>query len=339
MFKKLGEVFKEYTMGDIIFIFSMILLFIICTIPVDYYITIGGGISDASNRIQVEDGYDSEGSLNISYVTQLDANVLAYLLSFVIPSWERESADLYMYSDDESMDDVQYRSDLDLRTANGIATYWAYTLAGKEVNLVSEKLYVIATWKNEYDTNLEIGDEILSIDGNHYDSVLDYRDYIDTKNVGDTITVRVVRDDLEQDIETKIFENSGYKIMGIALQYVRDYETNPKLSIRFKDDESGPSGGLITTLEIYNQLTRKDITKGKIIAGTGTIEEDGSVGEIGGIEHKILGAVHAKAEVFLSPGGDNYEDAKKYIEEKKLKIQLIQVDSLEDAIHKLEELS
>ena len=339
MFRKLQDVLKEYTIGDIIFILSMILLFIICTIPVNYYVTIGGGISDASYRIQVDDAYESEGTFNISYISQLDANVLAYLLSYVMPGWEREDANLYKYSSEESMDDVLFRSELDLKTANGIATYWAYTLANKEVKLTSEKLYVIAAWMDDYDTKLQIGDELLSIDGNHYSTVLEYRDYLATKKDGDIITVKVIRDDVEQDVETKVFENNGYILMGVSLQYVREYETDPELKIKFNGDESGPSGGLITTLEIYNQLTRKDITKGKTIAGTGTIEEDGSVGEIGGIEHKIKGAVSAHADIFLCPGGDNYQDAKKYIADNKLKIQLIQVDSIEDALKKLEELS
>ena len=89
---------------------------------------------------------------------------------------------------------------------------------------------------------------------------------------------------------------------------------------------------------MYNQLTKKDLTKGYTIAGTGTIEEDGSIGQIGGIEHKILGAVAAKADYFLSPAGDNYKDAKKYIKKKKLKIKLIKVNNIQDAISILEGL-
>lgn len=118
----------------------------------------------------------------------------------------------------------------------------------------------------------------------------------------------------------------------------KKYKTTPTTKIKFKKKESGPSGGLITTLEIYNQLTKKDLTKGKVIAGTGTIEEDGTIGPIGGVEQKILGASHAKADIFLVPSEINYEQAKKYAKEKNIKIKLIKVKSIKDAIKKLEEL-
>ena len=63
------------------------------------------------------------------------------------------------------------------------------------------------------------------------------------------------------------------------------------------------------TLAIYNSLVDKDITKGKKVVGTGTIEEDGSVGSIGGVKYKLNGAVRQKADVFLVPAGENYEEA------------------------------
>ena len=39
---------------------------------------------------------------------------------------------------------------------------------------------------------------------------------------------------------------------------IYDYDTNPKIELKFKQSESGPSGGLMLTLAIYNNLTKKD---------------------------------------------------------------------------------
>ena len=64
-------------------------------------------------------------------------------------------------------------------------------------------------------------------------------------------------------------------------------------------------------IEGCNNLTEEDITKGKKIVGTGTIEEDGSVGSIGGVKYKLNGAVRQKADIFLVPAGENYEEALK----------------------------
>ncbi|MCK9906873.1 hypothetical protein MXD63_43635, partial [Frankia sp. Cpl3] len=77
----------------------------------------------------------------------------------------------------------------------------------------------------------------------------------------------------------------------------------------------GPSAGLMFTLEIYDQLnTELDVTRGYRVAGTGTISADGTVGRIGGINHKIVAADKAGAEIFFAPDDaegeiSNYQEA------------------------------
>ena len=338
MFKNIINGIKETIQEEYKFIIFMTLVLFTLNFPLNYYIIMGGGISDASTRIEVEGKQKSKGSFNISYVSQLDANLLFYGLSYVIPTWDRENVNMYKYTKNENLEDIEFRSDLSLKTANGTATYWAYTLANKTINETSSRLFVIVTYPDEYNTTLKVGDEIISIDDNTFKTITDYSSYIQTKNVGDKVEIKINRKNKEEVISAPIYESNDRKILGVNLQYVKEYETDPKVNIDFRKKESGPSGGLITTLEMYNQLTKKDLTKGYTIAGTGTIEEDGSIGQIGGIEHKILGAVAAKADYFLSPAGDNYKDAKKYIKKKKLKIKLIKVNSIQDAISILEGL-
>lgn len=338
MFKRILQELKEAIKEEYKFIITIVLLYIILNIPLNYYITVGGGTSDVSSRIHVTDKYESKGSFNISYVTQLNGNVITYLLSYVMPHWERESANDYKYTTNESLEDIEFRGDLDLRTANGTATYWAYTLAGKELKQTTSKMYVIVVFNDEYKTNLKVQDQILSIDGKTYESLNEYKELIQSKTPGENIDVLVLRNNKELKLEVPLYESDGKTVLGVGLQYVKEYDTTPPVNIKFKRSESGPSGGLITTLEIYNQLTKKDLTKGYKIAGTGTIEPDGTIGEIGGIKHKILGAVSDKADYFLAPSGTNYTEAKKYIKEKKLKIKLIEVKTIQDAIKKLEGL-
>ncbi len=335
--KKFFREIKDYIKEEWLFIIVLLLIYFILQINVNYYIITGGGISNVSSRIKVEEKYKGKGSFNISYVTELQGTVFSYLVSYLIPSWERESADLYKYSTNESIEDIEFRSDLDLKVASNTAIYWAYTLAKKEVEEQSSNLYVITSYEN-YKNPLQVGDEIISIDGNEYKTVQEYRDYFQTKQKGDTVSINIIRNNKKQTLETSLYEEDDYRILGVGLQKLSKYKTIPEVTIQFKKSESGPSGGLITTLEIYNQLTKKDITKGYKIAGTGTIEEDGTIGQIGGVEHKILGASSAKADYFILPNGENYKDALKYCKEKKLKIKLIAVDSIEDAIEKLEAL-
>ena len=94
----------------------------------------------------------------------------------------------------------------------------------------------------------------------------------------------------------------------------------------------------MTTLAIYNKLTKKDITKGYIVAGTGTMEEDGSVGEIDGIKYKLKGAVNNKADIFLAPSGNNYKEAIKEKKKHHYKIKIVKVKNLDDAINYLNKI-
>ena len=70
----------------------------------------------------------------------------------------------------------------------------------------------------------------------------------------------------------------------------------------------GPSAGLMFTLTVFNALSPGDLSGGRKIAGTGTINPDGTVGPIGGVQQKVAAAEAAGAEYFLSPP-DNYPDA------------------------------
>ena len=66
-------------------------------------------------------------------------------------------------------------------------------------------------------------------------------------------------------------------------------------------DVGGPSAGLMFALGLYDTLTPGDLTGGRTIAGTGTIDLEGEVGGIGGIVDKVVGAERAGASVFLVP--------------------------------------
>ncbi|MEH7275544.1 S16 family serine protease, partial [Neobacillus vireti] len=109
------------------------------------------------------------------------------------------------------------------------------------------------------------------------------------------------------------------------------------------DEIGGPSAGLMFTLEIYDQLMDEDFTKGYKIAGTGTIDSEGTVGPIGGIDQKIVAADKAGAEIFFAPNekgskDSNYNLAVKTAREIKSKIKIVPVDGIDDAINYLKKL-
>ena len=79
------------------------------------------------------------------------------------------------------------------------------------------------------------------------------------------------------------------------------------VSIRV-DDVGGPSAGLMLTLGIIDLVGDTDLTEGAVIAGTGTIDADGTVGPIGGIPLKMVAARDIDAQLFLVPA-DNCQEA------------------------------
>ena len=94
----------------------------------------------------------------------------------------------------------------------------------------------------------------------------------------------------------------------------------------------------MTTLAIYDALIPEDLTNGLKIAGTGTIESDGSIGEIGGIKYKLAGAVSDDADIFFAPSGENYEEAIELKNKRNYDIEIIEVKTLDDAINYLKNL-
>ena len=85
------------------------------------------------------------------------------------------------------------------------------------------------------------------------------------------------------------------------------------------------------SLMIYDLLSDDDLAKGRKIAGTGTIDASGNVGEIGGIEFKVSAADKSHADIFFVPK-DNYKDAIKYAKSKKIKLKIISVNNLKDTV-------
>ena len=96
------------------------------------------------------------------------------------------------------------------------------------------------------------------------------------------------------------------KRIGITIGPAYDFPFSVEVTV--DPDIGGPSAGLMFSLAIYDTLTPGSLTGDDVVAGTGTIDVDGTVGPIGGIQQKIVGAREAGAELFLVPA-DNCEDA------------------------------
>ncbi|MCX4691128.1 PDZ domain-containing protein [Streptomyces sp. NBC_01408] len=127
-------------------------------------------------------------------------------------------------------------------------------------------------------------------------------------------------------------EDDGHAIVGIraGTDHTFPFTIDIKLA-----DVGGPSAGLMFALGIVDKLTPEDLTGGKFVAGTGTIDDKGKVGPIGGIQMKTIGARQAGAEYFLTPA-ENCAAAASDVPEG---LTLVKVATMDDATKALEKIS
>ena len=317
---------KKFLRENLKEIIIIILLIIAVNIELPYYIEAPGGVINLTKRI--DKNYDkSNGSLNMLYVTEYKGNIVTVPLSKIIKTW-----DLYDISNqqvsDENAEDIYNRNRIMLDNSIQSATLAAYQEAGKNVEITKKENIVIATIK---DNGLKIGDELLTIDNLEIDNITTIKEYLKTKELGDSVTIKYKRKDKESNVDITLDED---KILGVMLVTNYEYNLEEDIDIKFKSGEGGSSGGLVLALGIYSEITGENILKGRKIAGTGTIDADGNVGEIDGIKYKIAGAVKNKMDlVLVSPY--NYDEAESVIKKNHYNITLVKVSTLKEAIEYL----
>ncbi len=331
-----NKVFK-FIRNSIKDILLIAILYIIFMFPLNYYIITGGGIMEIGNRIVVEDEYKSKGSFNLAYVSEAKGTVATYLLSYIMPNWEREKVTSYTYDDSETIKDVEFRGNIDLLQSSDNAIKNAFLEAGKTYQVTEKQIYVYYVEKDS-NSNLKVGDQIISINDEEVSNLDSFRDILSKYNLDDTMTIKVKRDKKKKNINAKLYESDGKKILGIYVEEIHKYKTNPEVKIKFKSSESGPSGGLVEALDIYNKITKKDITRGMKIAATGEIDSDGNILSIGGVKYKLLGASKRKADIFIVPKDKNYDECVKVAKKNNLKIKIIGVSTFKEALNELEKI-
>jgi len=149
------------------------------------------------------------------------------------------------------------------------------------------------------DGPLKTGDVITSINGFAPQSVQQLRDKLTAAGAGTTVTLTVQRNGKNVDVDVAPYKNdAGDVVLGIGATVSYDFPFD--VTIRL-DDVGGPSAGMMFALGIIDKLTPGNLNSGLNISGTGTIDNLGNVGPIGGIRQKLFGAKNTGASLFLAP--------------------------------------
>lgn len=332
---KIYEKIKNYIKNNYKFLIIYIFLLLLVTIRLDYEVYMPGGLTNLAKRITVENAKDKDGSFNLTYVKAKPGTIPIILLSYIIPSWDLYSLDDQRI-DSEDANEIMERGKIDLTSSGQIAVKTAFDKAGVDYEKINEELIVYHVFDNA-NTNLEVGDIITKVDEVNVKTFEDFSKIISEKNENDEIKLTIIKNGKEKEKYATVKIEEGKKIIGLYLTETFEIKSDKKIKFKYKSSEAGSSGGLMTTLEIYNRLIDEDITKGLKIAGTGTINLDGTVGEIGGVKYKLKGAVKNGADVFIVPT-NNYKEALEVKEKEGYKIKLIEAKTFEGVLADLSKL-
>ena len=333
MFNKVYVNIKNFIIDNYKFLIVWLVIVVLFFYELPYVIYTPGGVVNLEERIVVDGTTNkSDGSLNMSYVSLVKGTVPMLLLSYIIPNWDILSSE-EITREDESVDELLELEKLYMESSIDNATVVAFRKANKEIS-ISKETHNIIYIADEAETDLKMYDELLSVDDIEISTIDELKEYINTKSVGDIVSIRVNRNGKIRNCQAKIYDTSDGLKVGISFLTTYEFVTDPEIEVMSKSSESGSSGGLMLSLAIYNAISDDDIINGRMIVGTGTIDSLGVVGEIDGVKYKLLGASKNNADIFLCPMS-NYNEALSVKEEFDLDIIIHGVETFDDAINYL----
>lgn len=330
------------------------LVVVACVIvPIPYYIEEPGETIDLKELITVNDKKDEDkGSFSLTSVGIRRATVFTAIKSKIEPVHEIISADELTggASDDEYMQIQKFN----METSQNFAIEQALKLANKPYEMKYKGVYVLGVEKNSnFSGKISVGDTVTKADGKTFTSSEDFMKYVKSQKVGQKMKVTYTHDGETKEATEKLIKLPTDKKPGIGITLTDHTEIDSQEKVKVDaGDIGGPSAGLMFTLEIYEQLVDKDLRQGKKIAGTGTINSEGEVGRIGGIDKKVASAAASNNKVFFAPDDEiikemkkaqpgiksNYEEAKAAAKELKTDMKIVPVKTVQDALDYLEKM-
>ncbi|WKD59684.1 YlbL family protein [Corynebacterium caspium] len=283
--------------------------------------------------------YDTSGELNMTTVSVFTNMTLAQAIS----RWLIHGDDLIpieqIFPPDMSQEEVNQSNKIAFNNSEANATVAALNYLGKELKVqvmgVLEDAPVVG--------KLAEGDIITAVDNAAVHKPSEVKAAILAKKPGDKVLL-TVENNGKQRVETitlganpglpseagKPEATSETAFLGVLMSS----RSADGIDIDYHLNEvGGPSAGMIFSLAVIDKLTPGELTAGEVIAGTGTISEDGTVGPIGGIAHKIKAAEKHGAKLFLAPSAN----CKEALSVNAKDMVIARVDKLTDAVNAISE--
>ncbi len=248
-----------------------------------------------------------------------------------------KGADLYPASavDPPGVNDTgRQRIDLeDMQRSQQIAAAVALKAAGKKVVLRSTGALIDAVEAGlPADGKLDPDDVIVAVNGKRIRNEQDVFNVMAKQRIGSVVRFTIHRGNQTLLVPIKTVASPTppkRAVVGVLLETAVDVHLPIPVRID-AGNVGGPSAGLAFALEVLAKL-KKGVLHGHRVAATGEIFPDGSVGPIGGIKQKTIGAREAGVDVFLVPAGENARDAEKEADG----LRIVPVKTFPQALHAL----
>lgn len=271
------------------------------------------------------------GNLNLTTVSVTDGLTLFQSIGLWFSGDDQLQPRDRVYPPGKSNHEVNQENQQQMSGSEDSATVAALGFLRRPLNLV----VAAVDDKGPSAGQLQPEDDITAVNGTPVETSVALREAIEGVAPGSPVTLDVRRDGAPATATVTLAANPDDKSKGFLGISLLEQNGDPNLKVSFDvGDIGGPSAGLMLTLAIIDKLSPGELTGGEFIAGTGTIDSSGDVGEIGGITHKMRAAKDAGAKAFLVPSGNCTEaesDAPKGL-------TLVKVDTLDNAVDGLTDM-
>lgn len=309
------------------FVVLLCLIFVAGFVRLPYYAVGPGPAREVEPLINVSghQRYASSGKFIMTTVRWYQVTPFQALLAWIDPNESIVKQEV-LYPPGVSVQVEQQRALSDMDQSKIDATYVVLSkLAGYPKAHGRGALIESSVAGCPADGKLYSGDTILAIDDKPVRSVQDASRLLDAVPAGTPVDFKISAAGQTHDISVTKGTCPGTTRPLIGIDLVDPFPFRVAIS---SGDIGGPSAGLMFALGLYDTLTPGDLTQGRTIAGTGTIDETGAVGPIGGITDKVVAAERVGADIFLVPK-DNWNELKG-VDTGNMK--LIEVSSFADAL-------
>ena len=304
----------------------------------DYYFMAPGPPYQWDIAIEGAESYDYQGNLYQLTVRRDEANYFTYVWAKVDNSVDLYSREVILPKGvtPQELSEISIQN---MKTSENVAIAVALNILDYEIETQGDGVLVVGVMDDSpVAGKLLKEDLIISINNEVIKSTTEFISLLRTYEIGDMVSIGLIRNDKEMSIETKLIEHIDYEnepMVGFLASTPNQRFVFPISVDIDTGNVGGPSAGLMMALNVYNSLTEYDITKGIKVAGTGTIEIDGSVGPVGGVKQKVIAAKNAGSTLILVPTA-NFDDVQSYIDED---TRIVPVDTFNEALNLISEYS